>query len=112
QHLAVFDERALCADPRLALTAAVHHLNAGHGGAVARATEAAARALRSDDHAAIALLRACTARDSLAAMAADAERARVLLGPDSPWAGLALVLSAVAAQLRGEPVGSLEDVDE
>ena len=100
-HLAAFDERTLCADPRLALTAAVHHLSAGQGSAAARVTEAAARALGTDEHPAIALLRACTARDSLTTMAADAARARELLPPDSAWHALALLLDAVAAQLRG-----------
>src|SRR4051794_3823200 len=104
--LAGFDERAQANEPTLALTAAVHHLAAGRRGAAARATEAAARAL-GPEHAAVALLRACVARDGLARMAQDAARARAGLRADSPWHGLALALLAIAEHLRGDAAAAV-----
>jgi LuxR family maltose regulon positive regulatory protein len=102
EWLASFDERSLAVEPTLALSAAVHQLGAGRRGAAARATDAAERALGTDRHAAVALLRACIARDGLPRMVDDAARARTLLTPDSAWHGLALLLLGVAGHLRGD----------
>lgn len=105
-----FDQRAIAREPNLALTAAVHHLLSGRRDAAGRAIDAAAQHA-SADPAAVALLRACTARDGLPGMAQDAAEAAARLAPWSPWNALAQLLAGVAAQLAGDherATGALE----
>jgi LuxR family maltose regulon positive regulatory protein len=110
-HLERFDDRAVAAEPTLALSAAVHHLAAGRRAPAERATDTAQRSLPADDPA-VALLRACLARDGMTGMAADSARARAGLAPWSPWHALALLLEGVAAHLSGDAEAAVPALEE
>jgi LuxR family maltose regulon positive regulatory protein len=103
-RLALFGTSWHAAPPALELSAALHHLLSGRRHAAAGAVDAAERGLsgQRDLRAACALIRACLARDGVSSMTRDAALARSLLGPASPWQGLAFMLLGVAAQLGGE----------
>jgi LuxR family maltose regulon positive regulatory protein len=88
----------------LALVAAMSALAASDRGGAERWTAAAARSLeRTGDHgshaAALALLRAAAARDSLARMGADAARAAG--SEPCPWRSTACLLEGIARHLTG-----------
>ena len=101
------------ADPALALTAATHHLLAGRRRAAMFAADAAERALEvtplPEGGAAVALLRACA---EPASMAAEAERARAQLAPQSHWHALALLVTGVAHHLDGARAPATAELEE
>jgi LuxR family maltose regulon positive regulatory protein len=100
-----FAEREVTTRPELALSAAVYHLAEGRRDLGEHFTAIAERALRGagDGHrAAVAMLRACTARRGIRRMGADAGRACALAAPESAWQGLGLYLTGVARHLTGE----------
>ncbi len=99
--LDAFSDRQRGAHPALALTGAAYHLSQGRRDHADRALQA----VTDDDEprAALAMLRACIARDGARRMAEDAEGACALAAPDSAAQGLGRLLMGVAAHLTGDP---------
>jgi LuxR family maltose regulon positive regulatory protein len=95
-----FSSDEVAADPRLALAAAGSHLARGRGHVAEHWLRAAAG---GGDAVAgvVAALRAALARDGIAQMASDAERASALLAPDSRCQSLCRLVSGAADHLRG-----------
>ena len=109
-----FGERELAAEPRLALMAATYHLVEGRRDECARWTAVAGRCDGSDraPEAAMALLRACVAREGAVRMGEDAARAGRLMAPADPWQSAARLLEGVACHLTGRPDGARGALEE
>jgi LuxR family maltose regulon positive regulatory protein len=98
--LDAFSDRQRCAHPLLALTCAAFHVAQGRRDHAERVLQA----IGADEQprAALAMLRACIARDGAEQMAEDAERACALAAPDSAAQALGRLLMGVAAHLTGD----------
>jgi LuxR family maltose regulon positive regulatory protein len=101
-----FGECEFAAHPALATAAAACRLAAGRRDLGEHLTDLAERAVeRTADQKgapAVAILRACIARDGIQRMGADAERACAIAAADSAWVGLGLYLAGVARHLTGD----------
>jgi LuxR family maltose regulon positive regulatory protein len=98
--LDAFSDRQRCAHPVLALTSAAYHVSQGRRDHAERVLQAVAE--DDEPRAALAMLRACIARDGAQRMGEDAERACELAAGDSAAQGLGRLLMGVAAHLTGD----------
>jgi LuxR family transcriptional regulator, maltose regulon positive regulatory protein len=98
--LEAFSDRQRCAHPVLALSSAAFHVSQGRRDHAERVLQAVPD--EHEPHAAVAMLRACIARDGAVRMGEDAEQACALAAPDSAAQGLGRLLMGVARHLTGD----------
>jgi LuxR family maltose regulon positive regulatory protein len=112
--LARFSDADVAAQPALALAAANCELARGRGDLAAHWTAVAASASGppAAAEAGIALMRSALARDGIARMRADAERAYALEHEDSPWRSLSRLLSGTAHLIAGRGDAALVHLEE
>jgi LuxR family transcriptional regulator, maltose regulon positive regulatory protein len=109
-----FTEADVATQPALALAAANCAVARGRGDVAGHwtAVAASAPAPSPEAEAGIALMRAALARDGVARMLADAERAYALEPEDSPWRSLSCLLAGTAHQLAGRRDRAIDRLEE